>query len=74
MLLVTIVVPFPVAASLSAAMVAISTAAAVATAVAVRGRVVLEVLILLTNVGQKIFTELLGSLDVVGVGTALNDG
>lgn len=74
MLLVPIVVPFPVAASLSIAMVAISTAAAVATAVAVRGRVVLEVLVLLTNVGQKIFTELLGSLDVVGIGTAVNDG
>lgn len=73
MLLVTIVVSVSVAASLSAAVVAISTTAAV-TAVAVWGRVVLEVLILLTNVGEKVFTELLGSLDVVGVGTALNDG
>lgn len=74
MLLVTIVVSVSVAASLSAAVVAISTTAAVAAAVAVWGRVVLEVLILLTNVGEKVFTELLGSLDVVGVGTALNDG
>lgn len=73
MLLVTIVVSVSVAASLSAAVVAISTTAAV-TAVAVWGRVVLEVLILLTNVGEKVFTELLGSLDVVGIGTALNDG
>lgn len=74
MLLVTIVVSVSsVAAALSAAMVAISTTTAVAAAVAVWGRVVLEILILLTNVGQKVFTELLGSLDVVGIGTALDD-
>lgn len=72
MLLVTIVVSVPVATSLSAAVIAISAAAAVAAIVVLWG-VVLEVLILLPNVGKKVFAELLGSLDVIGVGAALEN-
>jgi hypothetical protein len=81
MLLVTVVVSVPVTTPISAstsavvtisAVSAISAATAVAT-VAVLWRVVLEVLVLFLNVGQQVFTELLGSLNVVWVGTAVKN-
>jgi hypothetical protein len=84
MLLVTVVISVPVTTPISASTSAVVTIAAVSAVsaisattsvatVAVLRWVVLEVLILFLNVGQKVFTKLLGSLNVIGVGTALKN-
>lgn len=56
------------AVSSATAMVAITPVTPVAVAtVAVLGRVVLEVLVLFSDVGEQILTQFLGSLDLVWV-------
>ena len=63
----TAVVPTTILITISALAVAAATAAAVV----VLGRVLLEALMLLSDIGQKILTELLRVLDLVGVGSTV---
>jgi hypothetical protein len=72
MLLMTVVVSISVTAASATTVVTVSTAAAVATIIVLWG-IVLEVLILFPDVGQEIFAELLGCLDVIRVRATLEN-